>query len=107
MLLEICLVGAFSTTNIFIFLFFFELSALPIFVLMAYCGSTRKERIKATYYFLFFTLYGSISLLLVLISYSVISFQLYQNSDAINDKVYYILLFISFAIKLPLFPFHI
>ena len=67
-MIEICLVGAFSCTNIFTFLLFFEASAIPVFILMVYCGSDRRERIKASYYFIFFTLYGSISLLLVIIN---------------------------------------
>jgi NADH:ubiquinone oxidoreductase subunit 4 (subunit M) len=68
-LLEIFLVGAFSCTNVFAFLLFFEASALPIFILIAYCGSARRERLKAAYYFLFFTLYGSLSLLLVILNF--------------------------------------
>ena len=35
---------------------------------MVYAGSDRRERLKASYYFIFFTLYGSLSLLLVIIS---------------------------------------
>jgi NADH-quinone oxidoreductase subunit M len=66
--IEICLVSAFTCTNLFLFLLFFEASALPIYVLIVYCGSPRRERLKASYYFLFFTLYGSISLLLLLLN---------------------------------------
>jgi len=69
LLIEIFLLGAFTCTNIFIFLLFFEASALPIFILIAYCGSARRERIKASYYFLFFTLYGSLSLLLLILNF--------------------------------------
>jgi len=68
LLTEVFLVGAFSCTSLFLFLLFFEASALPVFILIVYCGSPRRERIKASYYFLFFTLYGSISLLLVIIN---------------------------------------
>jgi NADH:ubiquinone oxidoreductase subunit 4 (subunit M) len=68
LLVEICLVGAFSATNLFVFLLFFEASALPIFILIVYCGSPRRERLKASYYFLFFTLYGSVSLLLLILN---------------------------------------
>jgi NADH-quinone oxidoreductase subunit M len=68
LLLEVCLVGAFSCTSLFVFLLFFEASALPIFILIAYCGSARRERLKAGYYFLFYTFYGSLSLLLVLLN---------------------------------------
>jgi NADH-quinone oxidoreductase subunit M len=73
LLIEICLVGAFSCTSIFVFLLFFEASALPIFILIAYCGSARRERLKASYYFLFFTLYGSLSLLLLLLNFYSLS----------------------------------
>jgi NADH-quinone oxidoreductase subunit M len=65
---EICLVGSFGCTNLFMFLLFFEASALPIFILIVYCGSPRRERLKAGYYFLFFTLYGSLSLLLLILN---------------------------------------
>lgn len=68
-ILEICLVGAFSCTNLFVFLLFFEASALPIFILISYCGSGRRERLKAGYYFLFYTFYGSLSLLLILLNF--------------------------------------
>jgi NADH-quinone oxidoreductase subunit M len=109
LLLEICLIGAFSCTNMFIFLLFFELSALPIFILIVYCGSARRERLKASYYFLFYTFYGSISLLLVLInvySLSQINFIINVPLQS-NNKILWILLFIAFAVKIPLFPFHI
>jgi len=76
-------------------------------VLLAYSGSARRERIKAMYYFLFFTLYGSLSLLLVLISmYSLLG----GNASTMfmyNEHAFWILVFLAFAIKLPLFPFHI
>jgi len=65
---EVCLVGSFACTNLFIFLLFFEASALPIFILIVYCGSPRRERLKASFYFLFFTLYGSLSLLLLILN---------------------------------------
>lgn len=73
LILELCLVGAFSCTNLFVFLLFFEASALPIFILIAYCGSARRERLKAGYYFLFYTFYGSLSLLLVLLNFYSLS----------------------------------
>jgi NADH-quinone oxidoreductase subunit M len=109
LILEICLVGAFSCTNLFVFLLFFEASALPIFILIAYCGSARRERLKAGYYFLFYTFYGSLSLLLVLLNFyslSQINF-VTEVPSYINSYTLWILLFIAFAVKIPLFPFHI
>ena len=106
-IINLCLIGAFSCTNIFLFLIFFELSALPVFILIGYCGSARRERLKANYYFLFFTFYGSMSLLIILLSsYSILNTN-YLLSSEILGFLAYILLFISFAIKIPLFPFHI
>lgn len=109
LILEICLIGAFSCSSIFIFLLFFEASAIPVFILIIYCGSNRRERIKAAYYFLFFTLYGSISLLLVLINIFTI-YQISFISELVhlnNNNTLWLLLFIAFAIKVPLFPFHL
>jgi NADH-quinone oxidoreductase subunit M len=80
LLIEIFLIGAFSCTNLFVFLLFFEASALPIFILIAYCGSARRERLKASYYFLFFTLYGSLSLLLLILNFYGLS-QISFNTD--------------------------
>lgn len=109
LLIEICLISAFSCTNIFVFLLFFEASALPIFILMAYCGSDRRERLKASYYFIFFTLYGSLSLLLFIANVYV-AYQIqfiYPSEHSTYNSVQWALLFIAFAVKIPLFPFHL
>lgn len=107
LLTEICLVGAFGTNSIFLFLLFFELSAIPIFILIAYSGSPRRERIKAAYYFIFFTLYGSISLLLLILNtYSFTNIDFALENDYMN-LTGWLLLFIGFGVKIPLFPFHI
>lgn len=111
-LLILCgsIANAFATNNLFLFLLYFELSSLPIFVLLAYSGSARRERINALYYFLFFTLYGSISLLLVLVSiYAMLSMEAGSISSfaLIDEKVLWVLMFSAFAIKMPLFPLHI
>jgi NADH-quinone oxidoreductase subunit M len=110
LLIEVFLVGAFSCTNIFVFLLFFEASALPIFILIAYCGSARRERLKASYYFLFFTLYGSLSLLLLILNLyglNQINFMLDTSPVQSTNFTLWLLLFIAFAVKIPLFPFHI
>ena len=84
---EICLVGSFACTNLFLFLLFFEASALPIFILMVYCGSPRRERLKASYYFLFFTLYGSISLLLLILNTYALSQLSFIGANLSNSYV--------------------
>jgi len=87
LLIEVCLIGAFSCTSIFAFLLFFEASAIPVFILMVYCGSDRRERLKASYYFLFFTLYGSISLLLIIINvYSLYQIKYLSGLTSLVDN---------------------
>jgi NADH-quinone oxidoreductase subunit M len=110
LLIEVFLVGAFSCTSIFVFLLFFEASALPIFILIAYGGSARRERLKASYYFLFFTLYGSLSLLLLILNFyglNQITFMLDDGPVQSTNFTLWLLLFIAFAVKIPLFPFHV
>ena len=91
------------------FLLFFEASAIPIFLLIVYCGSDRRERLKASYYFLFFTLYGSISLLLLIINASALSQVSFITSveATVDSYSLWVLLFTAFAVKIPLFPVHI
>jgi len=110
LLIEVCLVGSFSCTNLFVFLLFFEASALPIYILIVYCGSSRRERLKASYYFLFFTLYGSISLLLLILNFYSLRHVNFIDESMLSQQASYsiwILLFIAFAVKIPLFPFHL
>lgn len=68
LLMQFFLTIAFSCSNIFVFLLFFELASLPIFILIAQQGSLRRERLKAALYFLLFTIYGSLSVLILLVS---------------------------------------
>lgn len=87
LIIEVFLLGAFSCTNIFVFLLFFEASAIPIFILISYCGSARRERIKASYYFLFFTLYGSLSLLLFILNiYGLNQLNFMVNNDLLSQQ---------------------
>lgn len=107
LLTEFCLIGAFSCTSLFVFLLFFELSALPIFILISYAGSPRRERIKASYYFIVFTLYGSLALLLVILNLYGAYQSNYAEAGDQQSIIFLVLLFVAFSVKIPLFPFHI
>jgi NADH-quinone oxidoreductase subunit M len=108
-IIEFCLFGAFSVTSIFLFLCFFEISALALFIFIVYSGSARRERIKAGYYFLFFTLYGSISLLFLLITlYHDISNWFYVSEGlSIVDRssIMLVLILLALIVKIPIVPF--
>lgn len=99
---------------------FFELSLLPIFVLIIFWGSNRRK-IHAAYQMVLFTFIGSMFLLtaIFLIYIKLNSFNTFDifsitQADLANKifssfekKLIWLFLFIGFAVKTPLYPFHI
>eukprot|EP00842_Homolaphlyctis_polyrhiza_P000948 jgi/Hompol1/1854/HPOL_005749-RA len=113
----ILLVG-FWSINVFIFLdlilFYisFESVLIPMYLLISYYGS-RNKKIDAKNLLILYTLFGSLFLLISIIylyiqtgtnDYEVI-LTIPINID--QQKILFLGFFISFAIKLPIFPFHI
>jgi proton-translocating NADH-quinone oxidoreductase chain M len=113
LLSTICLLlGAFSTNNIIVFYFFFELALIPVFLIIIIWGS-RPEKSSAAYQFFLYTILGSFCLLLGII-YLVVNTQT-TNMHIIESlylpltiqNILFLLFFIGFAVKIPLFPFHL
>ena len=102
----------FSSLNLINFYIFFEATLIPIFILIGIWGY-REEKIKAAFYFFFYTLIGSILMLLSIIKiYVITGFNNYENLLTINfpDKIQnwlFIGLFLGLAVKIPIIPFHI
>ena len=65
-LLQAFVVLAFSVADLLFFYILFEATLLPTLLLLARCGF-QKERLFAGYYFLFYTLFGSLPLLIALL----------------------------------------
>ena len=112
LLIELFLNIAFLTTNLFFFYVFFEGVLIPVFLIIGIWGS-RPRRIKAAYYFFLYTVFGSFFLLYGIIylyeltgtlEYSRL---LYLALPIEEQKFLFWLFFIPFAIKVPMFPFHI
>ena len=111
MFLILSLIFSFSSTNIIMFYFFFEWSLIPIFIIIIGWGY-QIERIKASLYMLFYTLFASLPLLLVIIiiiiaNYSRSIFFLIVSSN----KIYMVpsLTFftaLAFLVKFPMFLVH-
>ena len=102
----------FIILDLLLFYITFELILLPMFFIIFYFGS-RNRKIIAIYYFFIYTILGS---LLLLIGLLLLYIELGTNSllilysIPINQKyqcILWILFFFSFAIKIPIFPFHI
>lgn len=111
MVLTLRLVFTFLTKNILIFYFFFEWSLIPIFIVIIGWGY-QIERLKASIYMLFYTLFASLPLLLILIflnkfnsSFSMMALGL--NGLAININWILILFSIlAFLVKFPIYGVH-
>lgn len=107
------LMGVFLATDALLFYFFWELALIPAYFLCSTWGGER--RIAVTFKFFIYTFLGSLLMLVALIyiyyqtpgdhSFAMKSF--YELSLKPDQQSWlFWMLFIAFAIKMPLFPFH-
>ena len=110
--LGLFLICTFLSLNLFFFYFFFESTMLPMFLLIGIWGS-RQRKVHAVYYFLFYTIFGSIFLLIGIsyLYYQVETLNLFLlnniNFSYNSQLILSILFFIGFCVKMPMVPFHI
>jgi proton-translocating NADH-quinone oxidoreductase chain M len=102
----------FSVLDLFLFYIFFEAVLIPMYLIIGVWGS-RERKIRAVYLFFYYTLCGSVLMLLgILYIYSVVGtlnleYILTYNFSKSEQFWLWIAFFISFASKIPMFPFHI
>ena len=123
LLLDTSMVGVFCALDFFLFYVFWELMLLPMYFLIGIWGGPRKE--YAAIKFFLFTLVGSVLMLIVMLVFyfgsvepgtGLHSFDLTILADQTVHQAFlknttirwlcYLGLFIGFAIKIPLVPFH-
>jgi NADH-quinone oxidoreductase subunit M len=110
--IEFFLVLAFTVLDLFLFCLFFESLLIPMFFIILVWGG-RERRIKAITYFFMYTVFGSVFLFSVLFllffEYQTTSYFVILTNvlDFKKQCLVWFLLFIVFAIKIPIFPFHI
>jgi proton-translocating NADH-quinone oxidoreductase chain M len=110
--LDILLILVFSVGDIFLFYIFFESILIPMFLIIGIWGS-RERKIRAVYLFFFYTLIGSLFMLLaILYIYNIAGTTNYEAILRINfsieeQKWLWLAFFLSLASKIPLFPFHV
>jgi len=133
LLLDMALIGVFCSLDFFLFYIFYELMLLPLYFLIGMWGGARRE--YAAIKFFLYTLFGSVFMLLVMIGlylsvkdpltgnhtfnmvqmmsqgnyvpgsvFSVLSHQTILGMPA--REVGFIVLFVAFAIKVPVVPLH-
>jgi len=105
LLLEVLLLIVFLILDILFFYIFFESILPPLFILIGLFGS--KYKVRASYYFFLYTLWGSLFLLLsILTMYSIMGTTDFDSlfKQDFNYKIQIILflgIFIAFAVKTP------
>lgn len=116
------LMGVFMALDALTFYFFWELALIPVYFLSSIWGGER--RIQATFKFFVYTFAGSLMMLIGIIyvylhtgahtyedgtisshSFALSAFYNAQLS-ATEQNWLFLLFFVAFAIKMPIFPFH-
>jgi NADH-quinone oxidoreductase subunit M len=111
--LESALIGVFIAQDAFLFYLFWEAALIPIYFLAGIWGG--KDRIRITFKFFVYTIFGSLFMLLGLVylyfqtpgthSADISAFYILKLSAAEQSWLFWAL-FIAFAVKMPVFPFH-
>ena len=110
LVLEALVIGVFSCLDIILFYIFFESLLIPMFLIIGIWGG--KRRIFASYKFFLYTLAGSVFFLLAIIvmasianTTSIVELDNYYFESGLQN-ILWLGMFISFAIKVPMWPFH-
>nr|AKN01358.1 NADH dehydrogenase subunit 4 [Ptilomera tigrina] len=104
--LMILLFLSFSTMNIFMFYVFFESSLIPTLLLIFGWGY-QPERLSSGFYLLFYTLFGSLPLLLSIFYIYDYCGSMFYDMIVLQYNLYlYLGLIIAFLIKMPMIFFH-
>ena len=112
LIMESFLLIIFSILDLIIFYIFFESVLIPMFLIIGIWGS-RKRKIRSNYMFFLYTLFGSvlmlIAILFVYFTKGTTDYQLLLTLpfNEYYQKILWLAFFIGFAIKVPMFPFHI
>ena len=112
LLIELFLLIVFSVLDVMLFYIFFEAILIPMYLLIGIWGS-RERKIRAVYLFFFYTLCSSLLMLLgILYIYNKVGTLNFEYLLSINftlteQVLLWFCFFLSFASKIPMYPFHI
>lgn len=111
LMVETLLIALFVVLDLLLFYVFFESVLVPLFLIVGIWGGS-ETRIRASFLLFLYTLFGSLFMLLsfLVIIYNVgtSDLQMISLADISFDsqKILWLGIFLSFAIKTPLVPFH-
>lgn len=124
LLLQSCVFGVFFALDFFLFYVYWEVMLIPMFFLIGVWGGENRE--YAAVKFFLYTFFGSI---LMLVGIVALYFATGATADSFNilalsggkftqlnvaifgqtvsfSKLFFLFMFVGFAIKVPVFPFH-
>ena len=110
LILETFMIGVFCSLDLVIFYLFFEAGLIPMFLIIGIWGGPKK--VYAAFKFFLFTLLGSVLMLVAIISIYWITgttdvTQIFEiKIPAEFQYVLWLAFFSSFAVKMPMWPFH-
>src|SRR5438093_1370995 len=116
LLLETAMLGAFLALDLFLFFIFWEAMLIPMYLIIGIWGG--ENRLYATVKFILYTMVGSALMLVAILALYVFNqkFSGQLSFDLLDlygvplslrqQKWLFLAFFLSFAIKVPLFPFH-
>nr|YP_010960596.1 NADH dehydrogenase subunit 4 [Myrophis microchir]WNH38038.1 NADH dehydrogenase subunit 4 [Myrophis microchir] len=113
--LQILLTMAFGATEIIMFYIMFEATLIPTLIVITRWGN-QMERLNAGVYFLFYTLTGSLPLLVALLilykDLGTLSMLTIQYAKPLNlmswgDKMWWAACLLAFLVKMPLYGVHL
>jgi len=112
--MQFALIGVFVSLDGFLFYVFWELALIPIYFICLLWGG--EDRARITFKFFVYTLAGSLLMLAGLIylyqhtatrSFDIAAlYEAGRNMDVVHQGYVFWALFMAFAIKMPVFPFH-
>jgi NADH-quinone oxidoreductase subunit M len=112
LVLESLIIGVFSSLDLMLFYIFFEATLIPMFLIIGIWGG--DNRVYATLKFFIYTLFGSVFFLLAIIyiyitteTLNIFEIASISNGYTLTEQKYlWLALFIAFAVKVPMWPFH-
>ncbi len=110
LLMEALIIGVFSAQDLFLFYVFFEGGLIPMFLIIGVWGGV--ERIKASYKFFLYTLFGSVLMLIAMLYMAItagttsIPALMAYDFDPAAQQWLWLAFFASFAVKMPMWPVH-
>lgn len=100
--------GVFMSTNFLWFFIFWELTLVPMYFLVGIWGA--EKRVYAAVKFFLYTHFASMLVLLAFFliykESGIFDMSLVKESMLVSPVLIWWLLFIGFAVKMPIFPFH-